>query len=104
MVTDIEAMIMHFSWPTVESLTEGMEDLRRFVLVDMPPAVVNCVETPMDFIKLFEFFSIFANATELTRRVTYNFIWYYGQIMNHFSQASNFWDQGELFKCGTALG
>jgi len=94
MVTDIEDMVLHFSCPTFWGITEGLMDIKRFVLEDLPSTIVNCGDIPDDFAKLDEFFSVFGNTTLLSQRVTYNFIWYYSQIMNHFTQAGTYWDQG----------
>jgi hypothetical protein len=104
MVTDIEDMVYHFSWPTFWGITEGLNDIKRFVLEDLPSAIVNCGEVPRDFIKLDEFFSVFSNTTLLSQRVSYNFLWYYSQIMSHFNEAGTQWDQGQFFNCGTMLG
>jgi hypothetical protein len=104
MVGDIENMVLHFSCPTFWGITEGLMDIKHFVLDDLPSAIVNCGDIPQDFKKLDEFFSIFGNTTLLTQRVTYNFLWYYSQIIGHFNQAGTYWDQGEFFNCGTMLG
>ena len=104
LVESYERMIYHFSWPTPTNIIKGIEDLRRIVLEEMPPAVVNCVQTPYDFVKLYNFFAILGNSTLLTQRVTYNFIWHYSKIMGHLNKASLYWDQGDFFMCGTELG
>ena len=43
MIADVEGMVKHFSWPTIENILLGMNDIKNLVFVDMPPAVVNCV-------------------------------------------------------------
>ena len=104
MVADIEDMVYHFSWPTPWSIMEGLQDVERFLLDDLPDAIHNCGDVPQDFVKLDEFLSVFGNSTLLSQRISYNFIWYYSQIMNHFNQAGTNWDQGNFFDCGTLLG
>jgi hypothetical protein len=66
MVTDIEDMVLHFSCPTFWGITEGLMDIKRFVLNDLPSAIGNCGDIPDDFKKLDEFFSVFGNTTLLT--------------------------------------
>ena len=104
MVTDIEDMVLHFSCPTFWGITEGLMDIKRFILDDLPATIYNCGDIPEDFAKLDEFFSVFGNTTLLSQRVSYNFLWYYSQIMGHFNQAGAYWDQGQFFNCGTMLG
>jgi hypothetical protein len=104
MIGDIEDMVLHFSCPTFWGITEGLEDIKRFVVDDLPTAIVDCGNVPRDFVKFYDFFSVFGNSTLLTQRISYNFLWYYSQIMTHFNQAGTEWDAGNFYNCGSMLG
>ena len=104
MVGDIESMVSDFGSGTFWGITDGLLDIKRFVTQDLPIAIVDCGDIPDDFTKLDQFFSIFSNSTLLSQRVTYNFLWYYSQIMTNFNAAEAAWNAGLYFECGTKLG
>ena len=104
LVTDVETIIEDFMLPSFWDIMDGINVIKKFIFVDFPPTIVNCVETPEDFIKLGQFLSIFGNSTLLTQRLEYNLLWYYSDIMTGINAALTFYNQGQYFNFGEKIG
>ena len=103
LVTDMENAVADFEEASFWSITAGILDLKQFI-ADIPPTITECGGIPEDFAKMGKFFSIFGNTTLLTERVTYNLLWYYGDIQGDLSQALAFWNAEQYFNFGDKVG
>ena len=104
LVTDVETMIEDFMLPTFWDIMDGINEIKKFIFVDLPPTIENCGDIPEDFTKLGQFFSIFGNSTLLTQRLEYNLLWYYSDIMTDVNAALTFYNQGQYFNFGDKIG
>jgi hypothetical protein len=104
LVSDVETMIEDFMLPTFWDIIDGINEIKKFIFVDLPPTIENCGDIPEDFTKLGKFFSIFSNSTLLTQRLEYNLLWYYSDIMTDVNSALTFYSQGQYFNFGDKIG
>jgi hypothetical protein len=104
LVTDIETMIEDFMLPTFWDIMDVINEIKKFIFVDLPPTIENCGDIPEDFHKLGQFFSVFGNTTLLTQRLEYNLLWYYSDIMAHVNAALTFYSEGQYFNFGDKIG
>ena len=49
LVTDIETMISDFMLPTFWDIMDGINEIKKFIFVDLPPTIENCGDIPQDF-------------------------------------------------------
>ena len=103
LVTDVENMVTHFKEGGPVGIAHGIMDIGKF-LQDLPPTVYYCGGIPDDFNKLGNFFSIFGDPAALSSRITYNLLWYYGDINGAIQAAIRNWDNGLYYNFGKELG
>ena len=104
LVGDIETMIGDFMLPTFWNILDGINEIKKFIFVDLPRTVENCGDIPEDFQRLGQFFSVFGNTTLLEERLTNNLLWYYSDIMTDVDAGLNFYSQCQYLNFGEKIG
>jgi len=46
LVTDVETMIEDFMLPTFWDIMDGINQIKKFIFVDLPPTIENCGDIP----------------------------------------------------------
>ncbi len=104
LVTDVETIIEDFMLPSFWDIIDGINQIKKFIFVDLPVTIENCGDIPEDFIKLGQFFSVFGNTTLLTQRLENNLLWYYSDIMTDVNAGLTFYNEGQYFNFGDKIG